>query len=44
MCLQRADAVFPYLQNCFEQSYPQALDMPVRAKQDVSIYIYNVTY
>jgi hypothetical protein len=44
MRMQRADAVFPYLQNCFEQSYPQALDKPLRAIHDVFIYINCITY
>ncbi len=35
---QRADGVLPYLQNRFEQSYPQDLDKPLRAKPDVNVY------
>jgi hypothetical protein len=38
MCQQRANGVFPDLQNCFEQSYPQALDLALRAKHNVNIY------
>ena len=41
---QRADGVLPYLQNRFEQSYPQALDKPLRAKPDVNVYSNYLTY
>jgi len=38
MRVQRADGVLPYMQNCFKQSYPQALDKPLRAKLYINVY------
>ncbi len=44
MRLQRTDGVLPYLQNCFEQSYPQALDKPLRAILYVIVYSNQITF
>ena len=44
MRLPRIDGVLPNIQNRFEQSYPQALDMPLRAKLYIKVYSNLVTY
>jgi len=44
MRLQRTDGVLPYLQNCFEQSYPQALDKPLRAIFYLNVYNNHLTH
>lgn len=41
---QRAGGVLPYLQNRFEQSYPQALDKPLRAKRYANVYSNHLTF